>query len=77
MDECPYSQDTNYPTLKSILLGITALAILILSAIAFVKGRALSAILYPTPISTLFGIAASAILILQRLVFVKGCALSA
>jgi|GEM_PF-3377915 len=37
-------------------------AILILSAIVFVRGRALSAILYPTPEGIPFGITASAIL---------------
>jgi len=59
-------EDSNYPTPVGIPLGIAATAIIILSAIVFVKGRALSAILYPTPECIPLGITASAILILRR-----------
>jgi len=52
-------------------------AILILSAIVLVNGRALSAKPYPTPEGIPFGITASAILILSAIVFVKGRAHSA
>ena len=54
--------DSNYSTPIGIPFEIAATAIIILSAVVFVKGRALAAILYPTPVSIPIGITASAIL---------------
>jgi len=69
--------DSNYSTPIGIPFEIAATAIIILSAVVFVKGRALAAILYPTPVSIPIGITASAILILSAIAFVNGRALAA